>query len=160
MPGELPSPVNPSDQGELDPSSPEAPGTLLPLRDQDCDPGGRPQRLVLHARLQWEPLWGITWISLLYRGAKKKPEQDTFHNMSMQLLVSVFEVHVTSDEKNDTKISNFGSVVYFLGHILWDNVEVQNVPLSAWTRAEKMPFRLAIVVSSNPINFINAHSLH
>ena len=23
-----------------------------------------------------------------------------------------------------------------------------------------MPFRLAIVVSSNPINFINAHSLH
>ena len=30
----------------------------------------------------------------------------------------------SSPEKNDTKI-NFGSVVYFLGHILWDNVETQ-----------------------------------
>ena len=30
-------------------------------------------------------------------------------------LVSVYEV--TSPEKNDTKISNFGSVVCFLGHI-------------------------------------------
>ena len=51
------------------------------------------------------------------------------HNMWMQLLVSVYEV--TSPEKNDTKISNFGSVIYFLGHILWDNVEAQHFPFSA-----------------------------
>ena len=42
---------------------------------------------------------------------------------------TVYEV--TSPEKNDTKISNFGSVVCFLGHILWGNVEFQNFHFSA-----------------------------
>ena len=59
-----------------------------------------------------------------------------------------------------SKISHFGSVVCFLGDIWWGNVESQNVSFSAYTRAEYMPFRRAIVVSSNPINLINAHSLH
>ena len=36
---------------------------------------------------------------------------------AITVLVSVYEV--TSPEKNDTKISNFGSVVCFLGHIFW-----------------------------------------
>ena len=40
---------------------------------------------------------------------------------------------VTSPEKNDTKISNFGSVVRFLGHIFWDNVKTPNFPFSAYT---------------------------
>ena len=44
-------------------------------------------------------------------------------------MVSVYEV--SSPEKNDTKISNFGSVVCFLGHILCDNVEAQIVFFSA-----------------------------
>ena len=35
---------------------------------------------------------------------------------------------VTSPENNDTKISNFGSVVCFLGHILRGNVEFPNFP--------------------------------
>ena len=38
---------------------------------------------------------------------------------------------VTSPEKNYTKISNLGSVVGFLGHILWDNVEAKNVSFAA-----------------------------
>ena len=38
------------------------------------------------------------------------------HNMWMQEMVSVGEV--SSPEKNYTKISNFGVVVCFLGHIL------------------------------------------
>ena len=33
---------------------------------------------------------------------------------------------VSSLEKDDTKISHFGSVVCFRGHILWENVEVPN----------------------------------
>ena len=44
----------------------------------------------------------------------------------MQELVSVDGA--SSPEKNDTKISNFGSVVCFLWHILWDNIEVNNFP--------------------------------
>ena len=64
----------------------------------------------------------------LYR-VPQKTEWHTSHNVWMQYLVSVYEV--TSPEKNHTKISNFGSVVCFLGHILWDNVEAQNVPFSA-----------------------------
>ena len=44
--------------------------------------------------------------------------------------------------------------------ILWDNVEAQNFPLPAYTRAKWMPFRLAIVVSNNPISVINVHFLH
>ena len=40
--------------------------------------------------------------------------------------------NVISPEKNDTKITNFGSDwVCFLGHILWGNVEFQNFPFSA-----------------------------
>ena len=46
--------------------------------------------------------------------------------MWMQKLVSVYEV--TFSEKNDTKISNFGSVVCFLEHILWDIVKAPNFP--------------------------------
>ena len=48
-------------------------------------------------------------------GDQNTPERDTSHNMWMQQLVSVYEV--TSLENNDTKISNFGSIVCFLGHI-------------------------------------------
>ena len=42
---------------------------------------------------------------------------------------------------------------------LWDNVEAQTFPFSAQTRTGWMPFRFAIVVSNNPINFTNVHSL-
>ena len=52
----------------------------------------------------------------LYRLAQKKTERHTSHNMWMQELVSVYEV--TSPEKHDTEISNVGSVVRFLWHIL------------------------------------------
>ena len=75
--------------------------------------------------------------------------------MRMQYLVSVYEV--TSPEKIDTKIKKIGSVVCFLGHILWDNVEAQNFTFSAYTVCEWMSFRLATVMSSNPFNFVNAH---
>ena len=51
-----------------------------------------------------------------YRVAQEKRERHTSLN---------------SPEKNDTKITNFGSVFCFLGHILWDNVETPNVPFSA-----------------------------
>ena len=64
-------------------------------------------------------------------------------------MVSVYEV--TSPEKSDTKISNFGSVVCFLGYILGDNADAPNSPFSAVTRVEWMPLLLAIVVNSNPI---------
>ena len=40
-------------------------------------------------------------------------------------------IEVASPEENDTKISNFGSVVRFVGHILWDNVEAPKFPFSA-----------------------------
>ena len=50
------------------------------------------------------------------QGDPEKQQRDTSHNMWMQSMVSVYEV--TSPEKNDTKISHFGSVVCFLGHIL------------------------------------------
>ena len=43
--------------------------------------------------------------------------------------ISMYEV--TSPEKNDTKINNLGSVVYFLGHILWNNVKTKIFPSSA-----------------------------
>ena len=33
-------------------------------------------------------------------------------------------------EKNDTKIGNFGSVVCFLGHILWGYVEAKKISIS------------------------------
>ena len=56
-------------------------------------------------------------------------ERHTSHNMWMQYLVSVYEV--TSPEKNDTKINNFGLAVCLLGHILLDNVEAQDFPFSA-----------------------------
>ena len=36
-----------------------------------------------------------------------------------------------SPEKNDTKLSNFDSVVCFLGHILWGNVVAPKCPFSA-----------------------------
>ena len=51
----------------------------------------------------------------LIQGGPEKTKRHTSHNMWKQLLVSKFEV---TSEKNDTKISNFGSVVCFLGHIL------------------------------------------
>ena len=44
-------------------------------------------------------------------------------------MVLLYEV--TSPEKNDTKISKFGSVVCILGHILWNNVEAKHFPFSA-----------------------------
>ena len=54
----------------------------------------------------------------------------------------------------------FGSVVCFLS-LCEAMSRPQNVSYSAYTRAEKMPmFWLAIVVSNNLINLINAHSLH
>ena len=42
--------------------------------------------------------------------------------------ISVWGKQATSHEKYDTKISNFGLVVGFLGHILWGNVEAPNLP--------------------------------
>ena len=51
-------------------------------------------------------------MAFVYRVAQKKTEQHT----------SVYEV--IAPEKNDTKISNFGSVVCCLGLILSDNFEI------------------------------------
>ena len=53
-------------------------------------------------------LWAI---ALCIQGGPEKMERDTSHNVWMQYLISVCEV--TSPEKNDTQISNFGSVVVF-----------------------------------------------
>ena len=66
------------------------------------------------------------------QGGPIKTEQHIAHNMWMQQLVSVDEV--SSPENN--KITNFGSVVSDVGHILLDNIEVQNFPFSAKTRLE------------------------
>ena len=70
--------------------------------------------------------------------------------------ISVWEA--TSPEKNDTKISNFGSIssLFSRAHFVrqcWG----PKFFLFSETRAKEMPFRLAIVVSSKPINLINAH---
>ena len=62
-----------------------------------------------------------------YTGWPIKTELHTSHNTLMQKVASVYEV--TSPEKNDTKITNYGSVVRFLGHILGDNFEFQNLSL-------------------------------
>ena len=59
--------------------------------------------------------------------------------------------------ENDSKISNFGSVVCFLGPILWD--KPQNFPFQLMLYMNESHFGLP-VVSSNPINSDNVHSLH
>ena len=59
---------------------------------------------------------------------------------------------VFSPEKNDTKISNFGLGVLILEHIMSDNVEFQNFPLSTKSWLGKYTLRLAIIVSDKPIN--------
>ena len=35
-------------------------------------------------------------------------------------------------QNNDTKISNFGLVVCFLGHMLWDNAYTKNFIVKIW----------------------------
>ena len=67
---------------------------------------------------------------------------------------------VISPEKNYTNILNSGSVVCFLGHICEAMSRPQFFPFQLKLDVKECHFRLAIVVSSNPINFINAHSLH
>ena len=67
---------------------------------------------------------------ILYRVAQEK-RNGIPRNTFMQYLILVYEV--TSPEKNDTKISSLGSGVYFLGHILWDNVETQIFSLFSLT---------------------------
>ena len=63
-------------------------------------------------------------MTLLYRVAHKKTRMAHFqHDVN-----TVADIEVAS-EKNDTKISNFGSVLCFLGHILWDNVKIPKFPL-------------------------------
>ena len=66
---------------------------------------------------------------------------------------------VTSPEKNDTKISNFGLTVdCFLGHIFERQCRGLKFSLFNLTRhINEFHFRLATVVSSNPFNFVNAH---
>ena len=65
---------------------------------------------------KWNPPgYDLTKAHLSIYRVAHKTVRHTSHNMWMQQLVSVYEV--TSPEKNDTKISNFGSVVCFLGHI-------------------------------------------
>ena len=59
---------------------------------------------------------------------------------------------VSSLEKNDTKISNFGSGVLILEHIMSDNVEFQNFSFSAKSWLGKNTLRLAIIVSDKSIN--------
>ena len=58
---------------------------------------------------------------------------------------------VTSPEKNDTKISNFLFSIFFSRAHFVRQCQGPNLPFWAKTRAEWMPFRLAIVVSSNPL---------
>ena len=59
---------------------------------------------------------------------------------------------VSSPGKNDTKISNFGLVVFILEHVMSDNVRAQNFPFSAKLDLKKKTLRLTIIVSDNPIN--------
>ena len=67
-------------------------------------------------------------------------------------LVSVDRV--SSPEKNDTKISNFGQGVLILEHItcISDDVEFKNCPFSAKSWLGKNALRLVIIVSDKPIN--------
>ena len=60
--------------------------------------------------------------------------------------------------ENDTKISTIGSVVCFLGHILWDNVNFPNSLFSVKIRFECMSFWIVMVMNSNPFNFVKVHS--
>ena len=63
----------------------------------------------------------------------------TYINMWMQYLVS--EDEVSCPKKSDTKLSNFGSVICFLGHIWWDNVEAQHFPfIQLQASRERMSF--------------------
>ena len=67
--------------------------------------------------------------AMYYRGWPIKTERirhTAYYTNNNVDAISVYEV--TSPEKTDTKISKFGTVVCFLGHILWDNVEAQFFP--------------------------------
>ena len=49
-------------------------------------------------------------------------------------------------------LNNVFKVVFILEHVISDNVGFQNFPISAETWLGNMTFRLAIIVSDNPIN--------
>ena len=87
-------------------------------------------------RSGWECVQGRTkecnWALYIYiqGGPENKPGTAYFPQYVDAIAgTSVYEV--TSPEKHNTKISNFGSVVCFLVHILWGNVEAQKFPFSA-----------------------------
>ena len=65
---------------------------------------------------------------------------------------------VSSPEKNDTKISNFGQGVLILEHIISDDVELKKKnPYSAKSWLGINALRLAI---NQLTSFVNGHSLH
>ena len=67
---------------------------------------------------------------------------------------------VSSPEKNDTKISNFGQGVRILEHIISDDVEFKIFPFSAKSWLGKNALQLAIIVSDKPIgDFRNVFKL-
>ena len=68
-------------------------------------------------------------IMALYRVAQKK--NGTAYFPQYVDTITGIKLWGNYSWKNDTKIGHFGSVVSFLGHILWDNVETPNFPFSA-----------------------------
>ena len=69
------------------------------------------------------------------QGGPKRTERHTSGNKDITWLVSVDGL--SSPEKNDTKISHFGSVVLILEHVMSANVGLQNFPFSGKTLPQK-----------------------
>ena len=109
--------------------------------------------------VRWlEKTRGVTEADFFIRGGPEKNGTAYFP----QYLKAITGISVwgnVSWKKRIPKFSNFGLVVCFLGHNLWDNVEVQNVPIFSlnYYRRELLPFQLATAVSSNTSNFVNAN---
>ena len=61
---------------------------------------------------------------------------------------------VSSPEKNDNKISNFGRGVLILEHTIADHVEFKNFNFSAKSWQGKHALRLVIIVNDKPINLL------
>ena len=71
----------------------------------------------------------LSWRKKERKGGPEKENGTAYFPQYVDAITGIIAVWGNfSWEKNDTKISNFGSVVCFLGHILWDSVEAPNFP--------------------------------